>query len=308
MENKINVKSIEALIKRLPKFKDCIVRRVKDSGVSTEVFRLIGKKQNYYLRLSDFKENISTEVLAHKMIIEKGVKAPIVLYYEDFNKLINRSFIITTEIRGKPVKKIKNLPKKVLIEAGKQLALINSIPIKSFGWFDCSKPNAKKLEAEYKNYQDFALDFSNIEAMLNDLKKAKIFNKGFSKKYLEYIRKNQNLIKCKQAYLAHGDFCEDHIYVYKNKYSGIIDFGDIRATSQYHDLAHFYKYSSKYFDSLLEGYRIINSLEDDYMQKIEFVATLFTLGKLWHKMKNCPEQLKKKRNDFELLKSVLSNQ
>ena len=33
-----------------------------------------------------------------------------------------------------------------------------------------------------------------------------------------------------------------------------IDFGDIRCTSVYHDLAHFYTYAPKYFEDVFEGY------------------------------------------------------
>ena len=41
------------------------------------------------------------------------------------------------------------------------------------------------------------------------------------------------------AWLAHGDFDCSHIYVADGRYSGIIDFGEIRGANPWYDLAQF---------------------------------------------------------------------
>jgi len=297
---------IESLVRKIPEFKNCAAQYV-DDGVSTEVYKLMGRTENYYLRLSDENENMSTEVLAHKLVIAKGVKAPEVAYWEDFNKEINRSFMITREVPGTAAKRTENVPKEVFVEAGKQLALINSVPVKSgFGWLDREDPNVTSLSACYPTYQDFALNFERINTMLKGLISSNIFDDDLAKRYLDYVKERKDTLDVKQACLAHGDFDASHIFVLDGKYSGIIDFGDVRATSIYHDLAHFYTYTPEHFDPLLKGYLTVTDLGADCMEKIEFVAMLFVVGKLWWVAKRRPEALGRRRSDYKLINRLLS--
>ena len=75
-------------------------------------------------------------------MLKKGVRVPKIITYEDFNKQINRSYMITSEIKGMPAKDYKGNLKKIVYEAGKQIALANTILVDGFGNFDKSKPNA----------------------------------------------------------------------------------------------------------------------------------------------------------------------
>jgi hypothetical protein len=90
---------VENFVNSLGDFKGAKVFHV-DGGVSTAVYRLNKSGEVFYLRLGSGGENASSEVLAHKLMSERGVKVPQILVWEDENKMIGRSFMITSEIRG----------------------------------------------------------------------------------------------------------------------------------------------------------------------------------------------------------------
>lgn len=304
VKQKTTVETIKDFIKTLSEFSNFKIEAT-NNGVSTDVYRLIKDTTILYLRLSDPKENMSTEALAHRLIIEKGVSIPKVLHYEDFNESLGRSYMITTEIKGEPARNDKTHLKEITYQAGKQIALVNTILVEGFGWLDWKTPNITKLKGLYSSWEEFRLDFSRIENMLNDLIGSGTIDRHIADKYLRYVNDNKQLIKCTQAHLAHGDFGLDHVYTFEGKYSGIIDFGDIRATSIYSDLAHFYTYSPESFDDLLKGYLEVTPLEEGYKEKIEFESMLTVIGKLWWVTKNLPGNLNRRHNDFKLLNRVL---
>lgn len=305
MKDNFPITEVQQFINTLPDYKSFKVEKTGNGGVSTDVFRLVSGSSTRYLRVALEGRSMSSEILAHKLLAGKGVKLPEVLNWQENPTDLGRSYIVTSEIPGVPAKNESDLPEKVFFEAGKQLALINSIPVDGFGWIDRRQPNVTKLRGIYSSYQEFALNNERIENMLNDLIMAEVIKNDLKGRYLRYVEERKNLVKCDQSYLSHGDFGNSHIFVNNSKYSGIIDFGDIRCTSVYHDLAHYYTYSSERFTPLLTGYQSVYSLGDDYMPKIEFVAMLFVIGKLWWMSKNYPKPLNRKRDEFKLLSRVL---
>ncbi len=303
MKENIPIKKVQKFIKILPDFKHFIVEPTS-GGVSTDVYKLIKNSTVFYIRFSKPNQNVSTEVLAHNLMLRKGVKVPKVIVFEDFNKQINRSYMITSEIKGIRAKKCKKNLKKIIYEAGKQIALVNTIVVDGFGDFDVSKYNTTKLIGTSSAYDVF--DMNRIENMLKDLLVQNIIDKPVVKKSLNYIKKNKNLIVCKQAHLAHGDFDLGHVFAYQGKYSGIIDFGDIRAVSLYRDLTHFYIYNNEYFEDLLSGYQEVTKLDSGYKEKIETLALVIAIGKLWWISKNIPDVLKKRHTERNLIYELIT--
>lgn len=274
-----SLSQVSDFISSFPKLQGFIPELV-DSGVSTAVYRLRGRSKTFYLRLGGSDENMSSEVLAHRLILDKGVYIPTVVMYGDDDQRINRSFMITSEIPGIRADKDPKTTGDIFFEAGKQLGLINSIPVEGFGWINRHKLNVKKLSGTYKSWGDFALNTDNIKSQLDTLTSFGIIDDKKRERIQNYIKENIGLIICPQAYLSHGDFDISHIFSVAGRYSGIIDFGDIRCCSQYHDLSHFFTFTPKYFNKLLEGYLTINKLEGDILAKVKFEAILFGISKL----------------------------
>ena len=132
-------------------------------GVSTDVFRLSKNSIVLYLRVLPKEEKAILQVIAHRKMKDKNVNVPEVLFYEeDVAMLDNRSYMIVSEIAGTSVKNcnLSNKEKeKIIVDAGKQIALVNSIIVKGVGWIDNNLEN--ELIANGQNYDDFAINNFN---------------------------------------------------------------------------------------------------------------------------------------------------
>jgi len=130
----------------------------RQDGVSTDVFKLIGKT-NLYLRIMPSGARADVQVLAHKKMLDLGVKVPEVIYSEEENALIGgRSFMIVEEIVGKPLYELQKINNnmsidKLLFKAGIELAKINSIKTNGIGFIN--KIINNNLVADGNTYDDF---------------------------------------------------------------------------------------------------------------------------------------------------------
>jgi len=188
-----------------------------------------------------------------------------------------------------------------MYEAGKELALINTIKVTGVGSISSTRKN--ELIADGKNYHDFIL--WDINRQMKELVETSIFDKKLVVKIEEYIEKEKHLLDVvTDSFLAHGDFGVDHIFQNNGSYSGIIDFGDIRGTSKYHDLSHIYTFDNYLFDPIYRGYCEIHKLPVDSIDKIKVEAVVFGITKLWWVSKSIPERVKD-HPVFDLLNRVL---
>jgi fructosamine-3-kinase len=290
MKEQIQTEKIEDILDKTP-FNNCKIEEV-DEGVSTNVFKLVNS-ETYYLKIFSNNHSLPGILLANKLLLKEAVNVPEIQYFaEKDSDIDNRNFYIEKELEGKSIKTDSTLSEeqkeKIIIEAGKDLAKINSVSVKGVGWIEGVKEG--KLYAHGENYDDYIL--KNIKNMLNDLSNINILTNIQTEKIEKYILSNKILLDTKNiSHLAHGDFCLEHIYHLNGNYSGIIDFADIRGTSRYHDLAHFYTYDRNYFKSLIKGYNSVYELPSDYMEKIIVEAVVFGVGKLYWISKNMPNKL-----------------
>jgi hypothetical protein len=65
------------------------------------------------------------------------VKVPEVIHFEHYNRLLQRSVMVTAEIKGRPLSQSAMLSQKereaILREAGRDLARISTVPVEGFG-------------------------------------------------------------------------------------------------------------------------------------------------------------------------------
>ncbi len=296
MKTSISKEFIKKTLDKLSFLSDDYQIEYVEEGYSTDIFRLLDNGQVYYLRIAPKGENFSSEFVAHKLLLDKGVEVPKILYAKDFNQQLGRSLMITTEIKGASVKELEDKDKlmKIVEKSGEQLALANSIPVKGFGWLDRTKKNVKELNGIYDNYEEFA--YNQLDGLLKTLVDKTILDKSTANQILKVLNKYKYIFaNYDQAYLAHGDFDAGHIYQDNGNYSGIIDWGDIRATSIYHDLAHFETFSPELFKYLIAGYQHVKKLPKDYQLRISLEGVSFAIGKLWWTAKNRPNRLQNHR-------------
>ena len=73
-------------------------------GVSTHVYRIRRDATVFYLRvLPEEDGSFAPEVRVHTLLRERNVKVPEVVYFEHYNQPLQRSVMVTTEIRGQHI-------------------------------------------------------------------------------------------------------------------------------------------------------------------------------------------------------------
>ena len=107
-------------------------------GVSTFVYRMLCGDETFYLRVLPGEDaSFAPEVAAHTLLRQRQVNVPEVIYFEQSNELLQRSIMMTTAIKGRPLSQSPDLPVEVreaiVTEAGRDLALITACLSKALG-------------------------------------------------------------------------------------------------------------------------------------------------------------------------------
>jgi len=288
--NTIDTRLIEDLVTQVfPGTISSHVERVEE-GVSTYVYRIYRGSEVFYLRvLPEVNASFAPEVYVHEILRAKDVKVPVVVYYEHYNESLQRSIMVTTAIEGKHIGhySMNEIPRNVLVEAGRDLAIINSVPVKHFGWIRRDRSEVTSLEAEFSTYRTFI--FEHLEEDLAFLGE-RVLNPREIVAIWEIIDRCDTWLDTEQAWLAHGDFDATHIYQEHGRYTGIIDFGEIRGGDPFYDLGHFQMHDGETLPArmlpyLLEGYKDVVQLPPDYEQRIHFSSLLIAIRALARSMK-----------------------
>ncbi len=239
--------------------------RSAERGISTPVYRLSSNGNVLYLRLSETSaDSPAPEVRVLTVLSGRGVKVPEVVHYEPFDDVLGRSAMVTTEVRGVPLDD-GGPPESLRViaqEAGRDLATINSLPIEGFGWIRRDRP-PDELAAEHVTPADFAAEYFDALARLARLR---ILTRDEADR-IGYAMHSYASI-WRHGWLAHGDLDATHIFQHDGRYSGIIDFGEIRGAHPLYDLGHFLLHDGEslplpLFADLLSGYTEVSSLSSD---------------------------------------------
>lgn len=265
-------------LQEIPDFKDCILEEVND-GVSTEVYKLTNKGIVYYVRISQDKDMWKKEADVYKILKNKNLHIPEVILKANTDEIY---FLITSEILGKPISANSENLEEILEYAGEELGIINSIPVKSFGYFD---------DTPYEKYEDFL--FRNFEEKVNTLTSIGLITNSQKKNLLTLGERYRKLAsEIRRPYLSHGDFDFSQIFESDGKYSGIIDFGDIRGSSQFHDLSHFCTVEQdSYLKPLLRGFKKIVNMPTNWADFINMEVLGICVSRLNWIIRDTPERI-----------------
>src|SRR6185437_8956957 len=194
-----------------------------------------------------------------------------VIHFEPFDACLQRSVLVTSEIRGESVRRLQdNVVREAVVRAaGRDLAAINSIPVHGFGWITRAGGPRPGLQAAHPTNWAFMLD--QLDRRLSHLGDG-IFTESETGRIRTIMTDHDSWLDAGYAMLAHGDFDLTHIYQCDGRYTGIIDFGEIRGTAPLYDLGHFSLHdgeivTARLLPALLEGYREVASLPAEYEQR-----------------------------------------
>lgn len=268
-----------------PRSSPITVERVEE-GISTHVYKIRCAGEIFYLRiLPEEDASFAPEVYVHQLLRDRQVKVPEVLHFEHRSEALQRSILVTTEIKGTSLSKhlLAHELQAVLFEAGRDLAIINSIPVEQFGWIQRDRPVVSRLEAELPTYRAFVYEY--LESDLSLLLEAQTLARSEIVAIRQIIEDVDTEFDSEQSYLAHGDFDATHIYHYQGRCTGIIDFGEIRGANALYDLGHFRMHDGEtlpipVLSYLIEGYKEVATLPADYELKIYLSSLLIAIRAL----------------------------
>ena len=115
----------------------------------------------------------------------------------------------------------------ILHEAGRQLALIHTIPVDGFGWID--RNSFDTLKGVKRTFLEYFDEFTSDDLVC-------LYYYDFTDSELEqireYIKQARSSLNIPNAVLVHGDFDSSHIFHANGKFTGFIDFGEIRGSNR----------------------------------------------------------------------------
>jgi aminoglycoside phosphotransferase (APT) family kinase protein len=266
------------------------VARVPE-GVSTFVYRITRGGERFYLRLlPEIGASFAPEVHAHAVLRARGAAVPEVIAYEHRHPAVGLSTMLTTEVPGEPLSRLADDGKRaaILFDAGRDLAIINSVPVAGFGWIARDSPVVTALGAASPTNRAFLLD--NLDRDL-----AVLVERGLARDACATIERavgrSTVLLDTHQGWLAHGDFDPTHIYGRGGRYTGIIDFGEMRGTDRAYDLGHFALRAWEAdrpsdLGALLAGYSAVSPLPPDMGHRITLAAVLIGVRGAARRLRN----------------------
>jgi aminoglycoside phosphotransferase (APT) family kinase protein len=288
MEDRITALLRRVLQTNAPSFN---ISRVSD-GVSTLVYRIQNGKDTLYLRMiEDKNEMVSPQIVAHEQLLKRDVRVPRFVSWDDMNATLGRSYMLVKEMPGISLEKLKNTDRakydaciqEVLLEAGEDLAKASTISTEGYGWIRRDKRKTKELVGELDSYKGFLLDKLPKQVKEMEAMGFKTFDDEGTERFKMLVYK---YIDEERPVLAHGDFDMNHIYVNNGRYSGIIDWGDIRSASNLYDVAHFSAFHPEEEQYLLKGFKNIARLSKDYETKLLLTRIALCINKLHWIAKN----------------------
>ncbi len=246
-------------------------------GVSAQVYRLARGADVFYLRVAESPDaNLGVEAALLGELRRLGTRVPEVVFLDRCDAALGRSVLIMTAVPGAPVERA-NLP-EVLRAAGRDLAVVNSLPVDGFGWI--RRDRDWPLAGELATYDEFVISYlpapwpGRLGALLSSA----------DLDALEALFDRERRQPVPGARLAHGDFDTTQIFHQDGRYTGLIDFGDVRGADPCFDLGTFHLTHSKrdpqLLAPLLDGYRTVTDLPCDIAERIHHSAILLGVRQL----------------------------
>jgi aminoglycoside phosphotransferase (APT) family kinase protein len=246
------------------------------------VYRALVDGVRYYLRLAEEPgQDLTTDTLVLERLRTLGVRVPEVVDAGPPTAAFPRSWMIMTEVPGRSLDDggSDDEARQAATAAGRDAAIINSVPVSGFGWI--RRDGSARLAGELPYYGQFAVSYLP-EPWPGKL--SEVFG-WHQLDALHALAAREQDRPLGVGHLVHGDLDVTHIYTHVGRYSGIIDFGEMRGADPYFDLGHFMLHdgetrSARLFDSFLKGYREISPLADGCHEMIRSSAILVGLRQL----------------------------
>ncbi len=248
-----------------------------ESGGSTPVYRIVAGEEIFFLRLAEQPgERRDAEARVHQLLMDAGVPVPAMIRYEPAPPQLDRSAMLTTNMPGISLLESPGLDaeavRRIARAAGRDMARINQIPVKGFGWVETVTTPDRLLVADYPARSAWTEEYA---VAVREIAVSDLFTDRSLALLQSAIARWLARPDRTESFLAHGDFDATHIFMSASTYTytGIIDFGEIRGADRLYDLGHALLQDAQsgrtpIFRDLLAGYREVAPLSDAIMPEI----------------------------------------
>lgn len=240
-------------------------------GHSVIVYRLRKGSRAFYLRiLPAAGQTFCSEAAVHVALRAIGACLPAVLAVHPCHPAVNRSTMLTESLPGKSIKgEPARVAGGVLRRAGRDLALVNALPVAGFGWVARDR---RALAAPLPTERSLLLAEApaDLAVLSGSLAPPQA---GAS---ADAVAAARGLLVATRATLAHGDFKPRHIFAASGTYSGLIDLSAMRGTGPLFDLAWFAMCDpdGDLLPPVLDGYREVADLPPDWEVRLPLLCIL----------------------------------
>jgi hypothetical protein len=198
----------------------------------------------------------------------------------------NKNYLIETFINGNKFNE-KDISKSnienIYFQVGKLLKEIHSNKSNSFSEWGF------KLNLAYKKNFYRSIYVSFYKNLKEHIKRKNFTNKEILTIKNYFTKNNDFLKKINTFSIINADVAKDHIIIYKNKFNGLIDFGDCRYSDPLFDFIHLYDFKYDYKIKALEkGYN--KKLDLNKIEFYKFIHSVWCI--LWCQDNNCMEESK----------------
>jgi Ser/Thr protein kinase RdoA (MazF antagonist) len=253
------------------------------AGVAAQVYRVQAAKRVVYVRIAEEDhEDLSVDAALLERLRGEGLQVPPVVHVEPFDQDLGRSVLIMGEIAGEPLAQCRDqrAAGRVARAAGRELAVLNGIGVAGFGWVQRRAP-VWPLRATFRDYSEFVVSYLP-DPWPGPL--AALFPVSELDRLWELVASERRR-EVGGAWLAHGDFDTEPIFQADGRYTGLIDFGEIRGTEPLFDLGHFLLHDQEHtpiplLDDLVAGYGEVVALPAGHEELIRRSAVLLGLRQL----------------------------
>lgn len=263
------------------------------TGNTTPVYRVCCRADVFYLRLAETRgASLEPEARIHAVLRERGARVPEVVHFEPFDESLQRSVLVTKAIEGRPLAEHPSdqTLSEILHAAGRDLALINEVRVAGFGWIRRDQGVSPQLAAEHSTRHTWSHEyFESVHTLerAGELSDAEIVDATAA------VETWVAWTDAERGFLAHGDFDVSHIFQLDGRYTGIIDFGEVRGADQSYDLAHFLLHGGETLPAcqlrhLLGGYRDVVSLPPNGDRQIRLLAQVIGIRAFARSLRHPP--------------------
>jgi Ser/Thr protein kinase RdoA (MazF antagonist) len=253
------------------------------AGVAAQVYRVDAAERVLYVRIAEEDhEDLSVDAALLEHLRAEGLRVPQVVHVEPFDQDLGRSVLIMSEIAGAPLAHCRDegAARRVARAAGRELAVLNRVRVQGFGWVQRRAP-VWPLRGTFQDYAEF---------VVSDLPDpwpgplASLFSTWELERFWSLVA-GERRRELGGARLAHGDFDPTPIFQADGRYSGLIDFGEIRGTEPLFDLGHFCLHDREHtpiplLGEVLAGYGDVASLPAGHEELVRRSAALLGLRQL----------------------------